>query len=84
MVFPDCIFWKLDVKDFYLMGTADELGFLVIPDGPEFEYLRIALAFLLQHQYVISEWVDGAYTAITGTGRGLCHSGDVADLALFD
>ena len=34
VVFPDCIFWKLDVKDFYLMGTADELGFLVIPDGP--------------------------------------------------
>lgn len=44
-----------------------------------------ALHFLLHEQYVKTKSLPGrAWKAVQGTGQGLKHSGDVADISLYN
>eukprot|EP00933_Yihiella_yeosuensis_P044464 TRINITY_DN39620_c0_g1_i1.p1 TRINITY_DN39620_c0_g1~~TRINITY_DN39620_c0_g1_i1.p1 ORF type:complete len:635 (+),score=76.46 TRINITY_DN39620_c0_g1_i1:476-2380(+) len=85
----DSYFIKLDVKDFYMSGTADELvndAVGLMASGQRKELTKEALQFLLSTQFVTSELHElqgRVWKVLRGSGMGLKHSGDLADSALL-
>ena len=82
--------YQLDVKDFFLSGDCWDLAYDVASYFVDFPDLRILVgdvcAFLLEHQYVkldrSSNKMDGIQLKVVkGSGMGLLHSGDVANLS---
>ena len=80
------LFIKLDVKDFFLSGSIEELcrdgtlGF----EGEEKKLLDRALWLILDYQYVKSaNHPDKVWKSRRGSGMGLVHSGDLMDWVLF-
>ena len=80
----DHFFMKLDIKDYFLSGTSEELceasGRLV---GDEVRPLFITVLMnLLYYQFVETRELKGRLWKVkNGTGMGLPHSGEVADSA---
>ena len=81
-------FIKIDVKDFYMSGTAQELtedARQCMHSGPRKKLLESALLFLLQEQYVESPLLEErTFKVVLGSGMGLPHSGELADLVLLN
>ncbi|CAK0879642.1 unnamed protein product [Prorocentrum cordatum] len=76
---------KIDIKDYFMSGSMDEL----IQDatshmtGAQKALVQRALQLLLAHQYVSSpHWPNHRHQVVVGSGMGLIHSGEVADVAL--
>lgn len=100
MEVPENMFFvKLDIKDFYLCGSQHEIVDAALKDWvDELEpkhkikknerrkkIMEEALHFLLHEQYVKTKSLPGrAWKAVQGTGQGLKHSGDVADISLYN
>ena len=79
-------FFKLDIKDFYLSGTVEQLvkdaTFGLHDDRKKLAVL--VLEFILSEQYVQSKWFPNrVWKSTVGSGMGLVHSGEVAELAFF-
>ena len=76
------IFIKLDVKDFFMSGDANDLvetSSRLVPENLVNTYMEV-LHHLLYSQFVKSEEFPGEFWRVTkGTGMGLPHSGEVAD-----
>ena len=83
---PTVFFVKLDVKDFYLSGTAEQLG-NDATRGLHDDRKKLAvliLEYILAEQYIKSKWFPGRlWKSNIGSGMGLTHSGEVADTAFF-
>ena len=77
---------RVDIEDFFMSGTVDELVSTTIPLIPRCRRntVRKALTFLLNHQHVVSDLItERTYKVVKGTGMGLRHSGAVADASFF-
>eukprot|EP00439_Symbiodinium_sp_Y106_P000763 s11295_g1.t1 len=77
---------RVDIEDFFMSGTVDELVNTTIPLIPRCRRNtnRKALTFLLNHQYVVSVLItERTYKVVKGTGMGVRHSGAVADSSFF-
>jgi len=83
---------KLDIKDFYLSGTCEQITNTIAPafndDHRLWQLVKRALEFLLQHQFVrgrfyVADADHGSFRCVRGSGMGLPHSGDIADLCLL-
>ena len=77
---------KLDVKEFYLMGSLRQMVDAVVGcfAGQTAVVVEHALTFLLDHQFVSSPAFPGRiWRSKRGTGIGLTHSGDVTDLVFY-
>ena len=80
-------FVRCDISDFYMSGHWEEL----IPDilgasftGRRRQILFDTLRLLLCEQIVVSQFFLGArWRVVSGTGQGLPHSGDMADIAMW-
>ena len=79
---------EIDVDKFYPSGTKDEIKSSVMKPGIHTRVDRIldkSLDFLLNEQYVSSKVINsGVHHVIKGTGQGIIHSGDTADVAFFN
>lgn len=80
------LFVKLDLKDFFLSGTPDQLvrdcikGFA----GAESKLMEESLDLLLWHQYITAgEFPDRKWRSRIGSGMGLVHSGDLMDWVFY-
>jgi hypothetical protein len=75
----------IDLKDFFLSGTATEVtdgvGSLV-PLGIR-SVFKHALFFLLDNQYVLTTLHSYLYKCISGSGIGLLHSAHVSNALFF-
>ena len=84
---PDgALLMRVDIEDFFMSGTVEDLVSTTTPLIPygKREVFRRALAFLLNHQYVVSDIIpEHTYKVVRGTGMGLRHSGAVADASFF-
>lgn len=84
---------KVDVKDFFMSGSPDELLTPILESLPtsstqELRYrnlLKEVAEFLLENQYISSRVLgdDRVYLVTRGTGMGLIHSGELADVSLY-
>ena len=79
---------KLDVKEFYLRGSAETLTKAVsrqyADDAQLSSLLHDVVGFLLDHQYVKSKRLpDSVFKVNRGTGIGLKHSGELTDFAFY-
>ena len=80
---------KIDLKDFYYSGSADELIEDVMSmwelADPRNKLRRESMQLLLHNQLVKGKVypAEGCYRVQTGSGMGLIHSGDIADAALL-
>lgn len=79
---------KIDVEHFYVSGDpiqlAETASFIIDDDEKLRHVLQRALAFLLSHQYLESEWLKGRVWHVRrGNGMGWRVSGPVADAALY-
>jgi hypothetical protein len=78
---------KVDLSDFYLSGTADELVVDVMRLFPSRHFLNPLrhniLTLLLYFQFVKGRAAPGIFRVAKGSGMGLIHSGDVADAAYW-
>ena len=78
---------KVDLSDFYLSGTADELiidTMRLFPSRHPLTRLRHSvLSLLLYYQFIRGRTSSHTYRVIRGSGMGLIHSGDVADAAYW-
>ena len=79
----------IDVKDFYLNGSAEAITEAVVSLWPDHDpmrtTLRRVLLFVLDSQFVDDPWElsdNITYQVTEGSGMGLLHSGEVADCAL--
>ena len=80
---------KFDVKQYFMIGSPDALLYACVKDhglpSERADILRGALSYLLRNQYVASPfWPHRRYHVEQGSGMGLQHSGEVADLSLFN
>ena len=76
----------LDVKDFYLVGSPDQLTDAVL-SGWWSSSLESCLRALLTYQYVDSQWLEDrseVFQVMEGFGQGLPHSSECADLAFYN
>ena len=82
---------KLDMKDFYYSGSAEQLISDVLrmwdPRDKRNRLRRQAMELLLHNQLVRGKcWPpegEGCFRVLTGSGMGLIHSGDIADCAFL-
>jgi hypothetical protein len=78
---------RIDMKSFFLSGTADQLSSLcsrVEPNTSNGRTFRDVVLFLLYHQYIRSDCAPGCtYQVVKGTGMGLRHSSEVANYSLY-
>eukprot|EP00959_Pyramimonas_sp_CCMP1952_P341889 7161943-Pyramimonas_sp.AAC.1 len=81
---------KVDVKDFYMCGTREEICSEVLSLWEDWDPMKRIVAkvveFLLEAQYIADPWDephDTVHGVGTGTGMGLPHSGDLADVTLL-
>ena len=80
------LFVKLDLKDYFLSGTPDELIHDIVGPlaGCEKKLVEDCLHLLLSHQYISAEGFDGRlWRSVKGSGMGLLHSGDLMDVAFY-
>jgi hypothetical protein len=85
----DLVFYKIDIKDFFLCGSPQELSIEacknIFPVAKR-NLCRRALIFLLERQIVVNPFAsddqDSVYQVSYGSGMGLTHSGETADAAL--
>ena len=81
-------FVKIDVKDFYMSGSADDLvrdSTCLLPHHKR-ELCADILYLLLASQWIstgLGHHKNVVWNVTQGSGMGLPHSGDVADLALL-
>ncbi|CAK0832594.1 unnamed protein product [Prorocentrum cordatum] len=76
----------MDVKEFFMSGTTEELvnDILHFFSGRLRVLIERALYLLLDNQFITASTLPGrCFKVVLGTGMGLPHSGDVADLALI-
>lgn len=75
---------RLDVKDYFLTGTADELRRIVMDTAIEEEKLLIGsiVELLLTNQFVEAVQLGLVYKVRCGAGMGLNYAGELADLVL--
>ena len=82
-------FVRLDVKDFFMSGKTDELLFdatALFENYNEKKIIEESLQCLLSSQWVTSPSPNHchlAWAVTCGTGMGLTHSGDVADISFL-
>ena len=83
-VWPTYVIVKLDIKDFFLSGNHQDLDrdTKCIFRGTERYVFSKVVSFLLSSQAVQHPYSGDCYAIVTGTGMGLTHSGELADLAL--
>jgi len=79
---------RMDIRDFFLSGTKEEIVFDIISvfageDPDLIQLIHDVLLLLLSHQYVRRYGGDQLYSVIVGTGMGLIHSAEVADLCYY-
>eukprot|EP00959_Pyramimonas_sp_CCMP1952_P216215 4522140-Pyramimonas_sp.AAC.1 len=76
-------FLKIDIKDYYLCGSADEITEAVMslwsPADPQYSYLRHVVTFFLGVQMVRDPFSGDVFHVLKGTGMGLPHSGELTD-----
>ena len=79
--------FKLDVKDFYMSGTYDELMRTIsdsLSKHPQGNLLVRAIGFLLKNQFVRTHaGSESMYRVIEGAGMGLPFSGHLSDYAFM-
>jgi hypothetical protein len=82
-------FMKMDLKDFFMSGTSDELknDVIAIFDPANEGYLRGLVSgtidLLLSSQYVSAPCFPGRlWRVVRGAGMGLIFAGDMCDMAL--
>ena len=78
---------KLDVKDFYMQGSASALTeglFRHVQDTSQRQSLEECLNLILSSQYIRADFVEAVYSVCSGSGMGKILSGDVADLKFYD
>ncbi|CAE7466663.1 unnamed protein product [Symbiodinium sp. CCMP2592] len=81
---PNHFFMKLDIKDYYLSGTSEELcgACSKVIRSEILPLFTTTLMTLLYYQFVESrELPERIWRVTKGTGMGLPHSGEVADSA---
>jgi hypothetical protein len=89
-VFPYLTMYRLDVKDFFLSGTPEilaEAATRYIEPQTKRIMVRRALVFLLERQLVTVPSGNDEVTTLKvkyGTGMGMQHSSETADLALYN
>ena len=79
-------FTKLDVKDFYLTGSHEDIIDLASRDfeGNEANVVALTVRFLCSTQFVTSRWFPGRlWRATRGTGIGLKRSGHLTDYCFY-
>ena len=84
---PGSFLVKIDIKDFFLSGSPDELVRDVLHHLPDSVYQRLLkdiLHFLLHTQFVRVVGADLLFQCVSGSGMGLVHSGAVAETALLN
>ena len=80
----DDLYILLDVKDFFLSGTRQQLCDAVFSSMTADMRKRVSpvLNFLLTHQYITTEVTsDQVWQVVLGGGQGFPHAGDVCDAA---
>jgi hypothetical protein len=80
---PGCYFALFDIKDFYTKGSITQLLNNVARDRnlQSDDPLVSVLEFLLEEQFICSAWAPGrVYKSTCGSGQGLAHSGELADI----
>ena len=72
-------FCRLDVKHFFMTGTADELSDLSVQffSNPLKDLLHKVIFFLLDNQHIKDR--GKAYKVLKGSGMGLRHSGSMSE-----
>jgi len=84
------VFVRLDISDFFLSGTIDQLSDDILStfdsSDKRCSIIKELLPFLLRNQFVRGRTEqhaakDGAYRVLRGSGMGITHSGDLCDLA---
>ena len=77
-------YWiKFDIQDYYMGGNKDDLiaNALERFEGVEGKLMKEAWHLLLGKQWIMSnEFRDQIWKVCKGSGMGLLHSGDMADL----
>ena len=81
-------YWiKFDIQDYYMSGNKDDLitDALATFEGDEKQLMKEALYLLLEEQWIMSNmFPDRIWKVCKGSGMGLLHSGDLADLAYYN
>jgi len=80
-------FCKLDVKDFYMCGSPEQLSsslFKHVQPSELSEAYKECLIHMLSNQVVFNNYDNTCYRVHRGSGMGQVISGDVADLKLND
>ena len=78
---------NFDIQDNYMSGNKDDLiaDALETFEGDESRLMKEGLYLLLGEQWIMSnEFPDQIWKVCKGSGMGLLHSGDVADLAYYN
>ena len=75
----------VDVKDFYLSGSAADIATDVssLFVNALASLVKETIHSLLEHQYVFAIMLQAFYRCFHGTGMGLKHSGHCANLAFY-
>ena len=80
---------RIDIKHYFMSGTADDIGSLasqIIPDGPRRRVYENALMWVLTNQFITSKAIDDpdmVFQVTRGSGMGLQPSGPVTDAAFY-
>ena len=77
---------RLDLKDFFLSGTVNELcrDACANFDGSKKKLVDNVVELLLSHQFVeLDEHPHRLWRSVQGSGMGLIHSSDLMDLAYY-
>ena len=70
---------SIDIEDFYLNGTHEELAKAAFEDDPGGNVGAEVLEWVLQQQLVSSDLLDDPYMVCTGSGIGQRMSGELSD-----
>ena len=78
-----CHFLKVDIKDFYLKGTPEEILPCIMqlwdPADQLRDCIRQCIVFFFETQFVRDPSDGSLYKVQLGTGMGLPHSGELTD-----
>ena len=88
LIDENAYFVKIDIKDYYMSGTSDQLSedASFLTNGHHRETSRSAMLCLLSSQWVVSSCAghdDRSWSVHCGSGMGLPFSGDIADAAFL-
>ena len=79
-------FCRLDLDDFFMSGSCAGLSDAaadIFKPGPLKKLVRAVTFFLLDNQYIRSEYDSRLFKVRKGSGMGLVYSGAVCDAALY-